>query len=345
MLAYVNRGVAWPADYQPVPALAALRLRAPQLRIPLELPIRARRDHLDLLHVTYVAPPMAGLPLVTTIHDLSFEDHPEFFRRATRLRLRTLVRLAARRSAAVIAISQFTRERLIDVYSLAPERVHHVPVGVGRQWQPMDVSQAARLLEPLGVTVGSRFVAAVGTAHPRKNLARVIAAVGMVRESQPALQPALQLVLCGPFGPEEPAIAAAIRDARGAGWVSVPGYVTDEVLRALYSTSSAVVFASLYEGFGLPVLEAMACGATVVASSTTATREAAGEAAVTIDPTDTASIAAGIRTAIEDESLRGTLREQTREHLKGFDWDATAAATVDVYRVALGPHHRAAKSR
>src|SRR5262245_52611680 len=109
VLAYVDQGVHWPSDYLPSPRIAELRTRAPQLRIPLELPVRTRRDHADVLQVTYVKPPIAGLPVVTAVHDLSFEDQPSIFSVATRLRLKLFVRQAVRSSAAVIAISEFTR--------------------------------------------------------------------------------------------------------------------------------------------------------------------------------------------------------------------------------------------
>jgi glycosyltransferase involved in cell wall biosynthesis len=330
LLAYVDRGVAWPDAYAPAPRLGELRLRAPQLRIPLELPYRARRDRVDLLHVTYVGPPIPGVPLVTSVHDLSFEDQPELFSVLTRTRLRTLVPLTVRRSAAVIAISAFTRQRLIDVYGLPPQRVHHVPVGVGSQWQPMSQPEAEAALRPYRLP--SRFVLAVGTAHPRKNLSRVIEAVRMIRAQS---VPALELVMCGAFDPRDRRLTDAVAAADGTAWVKLLGYVTDDVLRALYTTADVVAYASLYEGFGLPVLEAMACGAIVVASSTTAVREAAGDAAVTIDPSDTSQIAIGIGRAATDEELRRELRSRAPRHLANFDWRVAATATVDVYRAAL----------
>ena len=127
LLAYVDRGASWPADARPQPRMVELRVRAPQLRIPFELPWRARADRAELLFVTYVGPPLAGLPVVVAVHDLSFEDQPELLSRATRLRLQWSVRMTVRRAAAVTAISRFTRARIIDVYGLPPERVHHVP--------------------------------------------------------------------------------------------------------------------------------------------------------------------------------------------------------------------------
>jgi glycosyltransferase involved in cell wall biosynthesis len=193
LVAYVDRGVAWPADYSPAPRVAELHARAPQLRIPLELPVRARRDRADLLQVTYVKPPVAGLPVVTVVHDLSFEDQPDVFSMRTRLRLKLFVRLAARSSAAVVTISEFTRQRLIETYGLPPERVHFLAPGVGEQWRPPTADEVSSIRARFSLP--ARFALAVGAAHPRKNLPRVVDAVGRLRSTT---HPDLMLVVCGP---------------------------------------------------------------------------------------------------------------------------------------------------
>ncbi len=322
VITYMDVGAEWPADASPTPRIARLRARRPQLRIPLELPVRARRDRIDLLQVTYVAPPVLGVPLVTVVHDLSFEDHPELYPRRTCLRLRATVRGAVRRSAAVVTGSDFTRRRLLDVYRLPDSRVHHVTYGVGAQWRPMERPAADALLE--GLRLPRRFVLAVGTSAPRKNLARLVSAVEALRTGSMDMAD-LGLVLAGP-GDESPA----------ASWVTQLGYVSDEALRALYSVADAVAYVSLYEGFGLPVLEALACGAVVVASGTTATAEAAGDACVTVDPTDGASIADGLRQALTDEAQRAELRARAPAHVSRFSWDACAEQMVAADASALG---------
>lgn len=331
LLAYVNRGVTWPVDAQPQPRLVELRARAPQLRIPFELPWRARADRAELLFVTYVGPPVARLPVVAAVHDLSFEDRPELLARATRLRLQWSVRMTVRRAAAVTAISHFTRARLIDVYGLPSERVHYVPIGVGVQWRspsPEDVAQVVKSHE-----LPELFVLAVGTSQPRKNLARLIGAVASLRANG---LPELSLVICGPYeGPDT--VEQAIAGHHAQAWVYRTGYVDDASLRALYGAASAVAYVSLYEGFGLPVLEALASGATVVAGSATAVTEAAGDACVLVNPTDIDAIAAGLRAALEDEGLRRTLRGRAAAHLAQFTWPRAAAAMAEVYRSVARP--------
>jgi glycosyltransferase involved in cell wall biosynthesis len=316
VLAYVDRGVAWPADATPAPALRELRTRIPQLRIPFELPWRAGRDGAQVLQVSYVGPPLGGPPLVTTVHDVSFEDEPGLFSLPTRLRLKWLVRWSVRRSAAVTAVSEFTRQRLIELYRLPPEKAHVVYNGVSSRWRPITTIQATAALA--GVALPGHFVLFVGTSHARKNLPRLIAAVGALRRAGHA---DLGLVIAGP-----PA-AAKTED-----WVTHLGYVTDDVLRALYGRAAAVAYVSLYEGFGLPVLEALASGATVVASSTTGVREAAGDACVLVEPSDVDAIADGLRAALEDTRLRDELRRRVPAHLARFTWTRAAEAMAQVYR-------------
>jgi glycosyltransferase involved in cell wall biosynthesis len=316
VIAYLDRGVRWPTDAQPTPELRELRIRAPQLRIPFELPWRARRDRADVLQVSYVGPPVGGPPLVTTVHDVSFEDEPQLFALPTRLRLQWLVRRSVHRSAAVTAVSEFTRGRLIDLYRLDPGKVHVVHDGVGSHWRPITASESAAALS--GLALPESFVLFVGTSHERKNLPRLIAAVNALRTDG---WPDLGLVIAGPPGAPHPEV-----------WVRHLGYVDDLVLRALYGRAAVVAYVSLYEGFGLPVIEALASGATVVASDTTGVGEAAGDACVLVDPTDVDAIAAALRSAIADDTVRAELRGRVPAHLAKFTWTRAAKAMAEVYR-------------
>jgi glycosyltransferase involved in cell wall biosynthesis len=327
VIAYVDRGVAWPADAAPTPRLHELRMSLPQLRIPFELPWRARRDGADVLQVSYVGPPVGGPPLVTTVHDVSFEDEPQMFRLPTRLRMQWLVKRSVRRSAAVTAVSEFTRGRLIELYELPPEKVHVVYDGVSSRWRPTSPEEADAALA--GLALPAQFILFVGTSHERKNLSRLIAAISALRTSG---HRDLGLVIAGPLVGAGRAGATSPTD-----WLTRLGYVTDDVLRALYSRADAVASVSLYEGFGLPVVEALASGATVVASATTGVREAAGDACILIDPTSVESIAAGLRAALEDTRLGDELRGRAPAHLARFTWTRAAEAMAQVYRGVARP--------
>ena len=328
-LAYVDSGVTWPLPDGP--ETRELNWRSSFLRIPVELPTRARRDHCDLLHVQYVAPPIARLPLVTAIHDVSFEDVPGLFPRRTELRLKLTVRLSARRSQAVITISEFTRGRIAHHYHMDPDRIVVTPLGVGEQWRPMPKEEALARLA--GLSLPASFVLAVGNLHPRKNIPRLIKSVASARRAGAG---DIHLVLAGQRWWRMGEIDQAIEAESATDWVRFLGYVDDDSLVALYSAADVVAYPSLYEGFGLPVLEALACGAVVVASNTTAIPEVAGEAAILVDPTDESAIADAIAIAITDEGRRGNLRRAARIQSARFTWERCAELTVGAYRAALG---------
>ena len=263
---------------------------------PVALPSETRRRCLDVLHCpTFRAPFSTSVPLVVTVLDLAVLRHPGMFNQWSRHYSRLAVPRVVQAAAAVITISEFTKSEVVDVLGTAPETVHAIPIAVEAPFTPD------------GPRAEGDYVLSVGTLEPRKNLARVVAAAQRVGAE-------LRVVGAEGWG-----------GVKADGWV---GRVSDDELAALYRGARCLVYPSLYEGFGLPVLEAMACGTPVVTSRGGATEEVAGDAAVLVDPLDTASIAAGIEEAL---TRSDELRAQGLERAEVFSWERVARETWAVY--------------
>jgi len=262
---------------------------------PFVLPRRARGC--DVLHCpTYYGPRRSDTPLVVTVHDLAVFRRPEAFPRWTRTYVPRTVPRVLRAAARVIAVSEFTRSELVELLGVAVEKIRVVPNAVE------DVFTAD------GARAEGDYLLVVGTLEPRKNLERL---------AEAARRAGVELRVAG---------SAGWGGVSANGWV---GRVDDDELARLYRGAACFAYPSLYEGFGIPILEAMACGAPVVTSRGGATEEVAGGAAVLVDPFDVDSIAAGIREAV---SRRDELRSRGLERARSFSWDETARRTLDVYR-------------
>lgn len=279
----------------------------------------ARSRKWDLIHSVYYLPPLAPVPSVVTIHDISFELYPEYFSGLDILRNRTLVRHAARHADAVVTVSETSRQEIVSRYDIDPERIIAIPNGVSPSFIPKTASPRQR-------TKGVR-VLAVGTLQPRKNLLRLAAAVREVAQDMPV---SLQVV--GPDG----FAARRIRETLGPlPDVQISGYLSEEALRSAYCDADVLVYPSLYEGFGLPVLEAMACGTPVITSNSSSMPEVAGDAALLVDPLDVEDIASAIRRVATDEVLAMSMAARGIVRAALFSWDSAARRLADVYATVL----------
>jgi glycosyltransferase involved in cell wall biosynthesis len=282
----------------------------------------------DLLHGPVYVGPLAGdCPLVVTIHDLSFLRYPELLRPSSRLYLTVMTRLSARRAVRLIAVSKHTAAEAASLLGIGPDRIDVVYHGVDEAFRPLPREDVDAFRTRRGLP--DRFVLYVGTLEPRKNLLRLVDAYGQIRGEASAL------VLAGGEGWGVLGLRARVADLGLTGKVVFFGYVADNELPLLYNAASVFAYPSLYEGFGLPVVEALACGTPVLTAGSSSLPEAAGEAAIVVDPLDTNDIASGLASLLADSSLREHLRARGHAHARKFTWMATAERTARVYRRAV----------
>ncbi len=312
------------------PALDHRRVfpQSARLRLPFVVPALQIMDRLDVFHSQYVAPPISFVPEVVTIHDVLFETHPGLFEGAFSRRSVHLIRRSARRARVVLTVSEFSRRALVDLYQLPEDRVVVTPNAVDHErFRPMTTDlTAVRKRHGLDAP----FLLSVGRLEPRKNLTRLVRTFGRVRGR---LDPSLRLVLAGANDFRFRDVLEEV-ERQPEDTVRLLGAVSDEDLPALYNLAEALIYPSLVEGFGMPVLEALACGTPVLSSPRGALPEVGGNAVLWVDPEDEEELAAGIESIVSDRGLRETLRQRGLEQARRFDWDETAKRTLETYHSA-----------
>lgn len=305
----------------------------PLVRIPLTLSYELRRRPVDLLHVQFTAPPFAPCPVVATIHDLAFEHIPETFNRRSWMQLRMTVRRTVRRAAGLIAPSTFTRDDVVRTYGVAADRITVTPEAAAPRFRFV-TNEAERARVRDRYKIAGDYLLAVGSIQPRKNLVRLIRAYARLNAADPSDKlPALVVVGKQAWLSDETMRAA---DAANLGdRLRFTGYVPDADLPALYSDALCFVYPSYFEGFGIPPLEAMACGAPVITGDRTSLPEVVGDAGIMVDPFDEEALAAALRRVIEDKALRDRMRARGFEQASRFSWRETARLTLEAYERAV----------
>lgn len=308
----------------------------PRLWTHLRLSAEIVRQPVDALFIpAHVVPPVHPKATVVTIHDLGYRYEPDAHTTWSRRYLDWSTRWSIAKACRIIAISRATRDDLVRHYRAAPEKIRVVPHGIEAGFHPLPEDLVAREVTKLGLN--RPYILFVGTIQPRKNVARLIAAFDILAGSNPELE----LVLAGKRGWLADRIDAAIRSSRFRNRIRIIGHAPDAILPALYNGARAVVLPSLYEGFGLPALEAMASGTPVVVSDRGALPEIAGDAALIIDPLSPQSIAAGLAGAL-DPATRDRRIETGIRHAAQFRWAAAGQQTLDVIEEAAGLTRKAA---
>jgi glycosyltransferase involved in cell wall biosynthesis len=302
----------------------------PLIRVPLTLTAELRRRPVDLLHVQYTSPPFTRCPVVATIHDISFEHIPRTFRRRSVAQFRLTIRRTARSAAHIIAPSEYSRMDLLQTYGLDPAKVSVTPLAAAPSFGPSnDETETQRLRQVYDVKAD--YILSVGSIQPRKNLNRLIDAYANLRRtrSQAKLP---QLLLVGERGWLCADTLEAVEKHGIDGDIRFTGYVPERDLRVLYANALCFVYPSYFEGFGLPPLEAMQCGAPVIAGNLTSLPEVIGDAGLLIDPFDQGEFVSALARMIDDGELRARLRVKGLERSKTFDWRETARLTLEIYQ-------------
>jgi glycosyltransferase involved in cell wall biosynthesis len=300
----------------------------------LELPSRLAALGIDVLHSTHHTLPLRPIAArrVVTIHDLTFFRIPERYPAARRMYMQTLTRLAARVADAIIVPSNTVRDEVLRLLHAPPAKVVTIYEAAGEQYRPVERGQARAVAQAHGIE--GEYVLSLGSLEPGKNRARLIRAMRQLRDEGIDRE----LVIVGQRAWKYEADLALVDELRMTDRVRFPGYVDAEDVPALYSGAAAVAVPSLYEGFGLPVLEAMACGAPVLTSNISATAEVAGDAALLVDPLSVDAIRNGLRLLLTNGDVRSDFARRGLGRAAQFSWHRAADETHAVYRrVVLDP--------
>ena len=313
----------------------------PFVRLGYDLPRRVAEDRPSLLHVQYTAPLKCAVPIVVSVHDVSFLEHPEYFTwfRATQLRL--TVQRTVQAAACVLTPSEFSKRAILNAYKLSEDKVVVLPNGVSSVFRPVAREVAQRSLRiPLP---RAPFILTVGDLQPRKNHLGLIRAFEELIRAHPQLPQHLSIV-----GKEEtwyaPTVRAAAKKSPLADRIHFTGFVDDEELRRLYGACDLFVYPSFYEGFGLPILEAMACGRAVACSNTSAMPEVADSAALLFDPCSQRDLVFAMRDLLLNPELRQRMERLGVQRAATFSWASSAAKTLDVYYAVAGGASKASSN-
>lgn len=283
----------------------------------------------DLTHeLAFAAPLIMPCPFVVTVYDLSFIRYPERLPRVRRWYLRLFTGLSCRRARRVIAISESTAADLVSLLRIPRSKIDLAIPGVEAHFKPIPRDQVEAWRAAQGLP--PRFLLFVGTLEPRKNLEMLVRAYGALPESA-----RIPLVLAGGRGWMNEGLDQAIRDHRLEKWVIQPGFVADSDLVWWYNAAETMVYPSVFEGWGMPVTEAMACGKPALVSDVSSLPEAVGETGMRLPPHDQNSWTEGLRRALEDQHWRLEQGEKARERAASFTWTRTAQQTASVYHRAL----------
>jgi glycosyltransferase involved in cell wall biosynthesis len=320
----MDEAEAWVPSRFPVRRIAG----NPFIRLGCDFALKLRRHRAELLHVQYTAPIGCPVPIVVSVHDVSFLEHPDYFPVHRALQLRLTVQRTIRKAARILTGSEFSREAIARAYHLDPERIAVVPNAAADCFH--QVRRAAAVRQVLDrFQIAAPFILSVGDLQPRKNHIGLIEAFARLIRANPHLPH--HMVLAGKKTWFAHRVHDAAKNSGVADRIRFLGFVSDDDLLQLYNACGLFCFPSFYEGFGLPVLEAMACGAAVACSNTSAVPEVADGAALVFNPYNSDEIARTMLDLIVHTELHARMCRLGLQRATRFSWQNTARETLEVY--------------
>jgi glycosyltransferase involved in cell wall biosynthesis len=302
----------------------------PIRRICVSLPRALRALRPDVFHCQYILPPAVRSKTVVTIHDLAHEHYPQYFTRMEALRMRKLVPWSARRADHIITVSEYSARDIETLYGIPRSRITVAYQAAASKFRPRDQQNCRAHLES-AYGLRSPFLLYVGRVQARKNLIRLVEAYALVRSRHPELK----LVIVGKPDLHYGRLLARVQQLRLNDAVVLPGYVSDDDLPLFYNVAEIFIFPSIFEGFGLPIMESMASGVPTITSAGSCLREIAGDGALLVDPLSVDSIADGIGQVMEQPQLRSQLIERGLRRSAWFSTQSFARKILDVYESVL----------
>ncbi|KAA3617965.1 MAG: glycosyltransferase family 1 protein [Calditrichaeota bacterium] len=292
------------------------------------VPLHQLIDKPDVFFVpSYSTPIFNPIPTVVTIHDLIFTKFPEWTDRKQRWRFKNIVTRSAKYASKIIAVSESTRKDIINLTDVKSEKVEVVYEGIDSKFEVLSKSRAIKLIKNLDIQ--SDFILYVGSMHPRRNLHRLLHAFkGILHKGMNNYK----LMLCGLNLYTKSDVNNWIDELGLKDYVRILGYVTEEELLGLYNMATVFVYPSLYEGFGLPILESMACGTPVLTSNVSAIPEVAADAALLVDPYSIDELSSGLQSLLKSEKLRKEFIERGHARKQLFSWENTAKQTSEILK-------------
>lgn len=308
-----------------------MRPKNPLIRIPFVLGPLSYIDNIDILHTQYIAPPFHSGKLLITIHDLAHFRYPECFGKFERIRSKILIPLNAKKADGIVTVSNYSKQDIIRALHIPSKKIEITHDGANENFKPIEDNEAiVNTLRSYGIK--GNYILSVGRLDPRKNLIRLIKAFSKLKKE---MKISHKLIIVGSkeylFSDSEIERVSSKfkRD------IIMTGYVPTALLPVFYSSADVLVYPTLFEGFGLPCLEAMKCGCPVVSSNTSSIPEVVGDAGILINPTDIFDISAAIYKVINDPKLRSEMRRKGLQRAKSFSWDETARRTLEIYNKIL----------